>query len=1055
MNDRKLYTLTGWGIFAVALLVYLLTVAPTASFWDCGEFIACANELEVTHPPGAPFFLLIGRLFAMLSFGVESNVAYMVNLVSVLASAFTAMFTCWITIHFAEKGLAAALWSGHTKRIAITGAGIVAGLTCTFADSIWFNAVEAEVYAFSSFFTAIVVWLMLRWEKEADRPDHLRWIILIAYVMGLSTGVHLLNLLTIPALALIYYFRKYDFSWIGLLATLGISVSILAFIQYGILQSSISLAWAFERFFTGTVTRAGVDQGGLGMPMGTGTAILVVLVLATWLGLMWFSHRQRKVVLNTALLAFATVVIGFSSYLVIFVRSNVDPPIEMNNPENIRTFLSYMKREQYGDRPLVRGPLYNAQVERDNDGYAKREVKGMKYMLLEGQDKYVEDVEDVKYVFADKDLVWFPRMYDPGRYNMGAFGYINYVENKGTDPKSPYDDKPTKLEDWKFFFDYQVNHMYLRYFFWNFVGRESDVQEARWESGFEFGDSTRYTEAKKRNKGKNHYFFLPLFFGLLGLIWHFIFSKQDAAVVGFLFFCTGLAIILYLNQYPLQPRERDYSFAGSFQTFAIWVGLGVLFLVDLIRKYNKQLAPWIASGLALLAPLLMGFQNWDDHSRKGRYIDIEFAKNLLSSCAPNAIMFTGGDNDTFPLWYVQEVEGYRTDVRVVNLELLISDWYIDQMKQQKNESAPLPIKMEKQKYAGEKGLLIQGYPSRPIALPVDSASLVQNGMLTPTEAQWLEPQMVWDFKGRGSQRNPYILRKDSVIIDLMRNISANNWKRPIYFANTMQPSSFLGLGEYLRMEGLAYRITPIKRSTETPNDIYNGWIAQERMFTNLTENFLFTGLDDPSINFDAHIRQVIVGNYRNAFFRLANSYAEQIVNSAQVLQQLRTIEQEEGVLSDSLLTVKKQMEARTTLARDRIGALFAFEEKHLPETVIEKPLALAVSEVQMLERIGLGKQAAAMMDRSMIRALEQLNLIHAAKTRLDPQSLLFGPLSSGCNFTCARDNRTLLNHGPSGLMTRLNQILGSRYCSRLWGNRRKPQGREDEHSNSKLLFFLY
>lgn len=998
MNDRKLYTLTGWGIFAVALLVYLLTVAPTASFWDCGEFIACANELEVTHPPGAPFFLLIGRLFAMLSFGVGSNVAFMVNLVSVLASAFTAMFTCWITIHFAEKGLSAVLWTGESKRIATVGAGIVAGLTCTFADSVWFNAVEAEVYAFSSFFTAIVVWLMLRWEKEADKPDHLRWIILIAYIMGLSTGVHLLNLLTIPALALMYYFRKYEFTWPGFLATMGISISILAFIQYGILQSSISLAWAFERFFTGTVSRAGVDRGGLGLPMGTGTAILVVLVLGTWGGLLWYSHTRRKVVLNTALLAFAAVVIGFSSYLVIFVRSNVDPPIEMNNPENIRTFLSYMKREQYGDRPLLRGPLYNAQVERDSQGYPIKEFKGMKYVLLEGKEKYVEDVEDVNYVFSAKDLVWFPRMYDPGRYTAGGFGYKNFVKNLGADPKSPYDDKPTKLEDWKFFFSYQVNHMYLRYFFWNFVGRESDIQEARWESGFEFGDPSRYTAAKERNKGKNHYFFLPLFLGLLGLIWHALFGKKDAAVVGFLFLFTGLAITIYLNQYPLQPRERDYSFAGSFQTFAIWVGLGGLFLADLLRKYTRKLAPWIAAGLAMIAPLLMGFQNWDDHSRKGRFIDIEFAKNLLNSCAPNAILFTGGDNDTFPLWYIQEVEGFRTDVRVVNLELLISDWYIDQMKQQKNESAPLPISMERTDYAGEKDLLIQGFPSRPIALPAEVDALMENGVLREAETRWLDSVMVWDFKARGSSRNPYILRKDSVMINLLRNVAQNGWERPVYFANTMPNSSFLNINDYLRMEGLAYRVTPVKRSNKTPNDIYNGWIAQERMFKNLTETFLFTGLDNPDVNLDAHIRQVIMGNYRNAFFRLANSYSDQIIGASQVLQQLQQIEASEGALSDSLQIVQQQMESQVTLARDRIGALFAYEEAHLPESVVEKPLPLAVSQVQMLEQIGFGAQARGMMDRSLIRALEQMRLISAAGSQLDPQSITVRAFIVGIQF---------------------------------------------------------
>jgi len=544
MTYQRINNLTGWGVFLVTLVVYLLTVAPTASFWDCGEFIACANELAVTHPPGAPLYLMIGRLFALLSAGNPGHVAFMVNLVSVLASAFTATFVCWTTTRLAQRGLARNLTAGSGRTVVTMAAGAIAGLTAAFADSVWFNAVEAEVYALSSFFTAIVVWLMFKWEQRADQPDHLRYIVLIAYLMGLSLGVHLLNLLTIPALALLYYFRQFDFTWLGFLATMGIAVAILATIQYGIIQELFHLAWGFEKFFTGTVSRTGQDLGGLGWPQGSGSLLLGLLLLGALVGLIAWSHRQRRVILNTVMLSLTMVLIGFSSYTLIFIRSNVDPPIDMNNPENLLTFLSYMRREQYGDRPLLRGKMYHAQPKRNEQGYPITEASNNKYMQLPEEDKYVLDMQAVDYVFEEEGIFWFPRMYDPNRYRSGPFGYINFVDDLGENPDSPYDDRPTVGENLSFFFSYQLSHMYLRYLLWNFVGRESDEQDARWESGLEPIDGTRYTPERAQNKAKNHYFFLPLLFGLLGLAWQVLVRKQDAAVIGLLFFFTGVAIII-------------------------------------------------------------------------------------------------------------------------------------------------------------------------------------------------------------------------------------------------------------------------------------------------------------------------------------------------------------------------------------------------------------------------------------------------------------------------------------------------------------------------------
>lgn len=978
MTYQRINNLTGWGVFLVSLVVYLLTVAPTASFWDCSEFIACANELEVTHPPGAPLFLLIGRLFAMLSAGDPTSVALMVNLVSVLASAATAMLICWTVTMLAAKGLRLSPLRGPARTVAIMGAGAIAGLTAAFADSFWFNAVEAEVYALSSFFTALVVWLMFKWEQRADEPDHTRYLILIAYVMGLSIGVHLLNLLTIPALALVYFYRKHRFSWAGLAATLGVSVVLLAFIQYGIIQQTFELAWAFERFFTGTVSRSGEVLSGLGWPRGSGAVVFAVLVVALLGGLIAWSQLRGKVLLNTVMLGITVVMIGFSSYTLVLLRSQVDPPIDMNNPENLLTFLSYMRREQYGDRPLLKGPMYHAQPQRDAQGYAVTEPGDTKYLLLPEEERYVLDMEVPEYQYEEEAVFWFPRMYDPGRYDAGPFGYIEYVDDKGENLRSPYDDQPTWGENFVFFLDYQLYHMYLRYLMWNFVGRESDEQDARWESGLELAEGLRYLPHRAENKGKNHYFYLPLLFGLLGLIWHSLTDQRRAVVVGMLFFFTGIAIILYLNQYPLQPRERDYSYAGSFQTFAMWVGMGVLFLTDLLTQRLKRWAPVVSIAVVAVAPLLMLAQNWDDHTRKGRWVDVEFAQNLLDSCAPNAVLFTGGDNDTFSLWYMQEVEGYRTDVRVVNLELLISDWYIDQMKQPKNQSPPLPLSLED--YAGEANMVIQPFAPMTVELPADSAALVQNGVLTPEETTWADSVMRWEVPGRGGGR--YLLRKDSVLINLLRNVAADGWQRPVYFANTLSPSSFLNLDNYLRLEGLAYRVVPVAASEQTPEDLYYGWVGQSRSYDFLLNEMKTTGLADPSVYLDEHIRDIIIGNYRNAYFRVARSYAVQVGEWRSVADSL------DQLPPDSLPEVTSaDYDQAIARAEERIADLMQASLARMPLEVIPQPRYSTLLQVQTFTRVGLFPLAEAILAPALDDAFETLAIYTNYGYPIDQENL--------------------------------------------------------------------
>lgn len=951
MNESRLINLTGWGVFAVSLIAYLLTVAPTASFWDCSEFIACSNELEVTHPPGAPLFLLLGRIMSILSFGQVTEVAFMVNLLSVLASAFTALFTCWTAMILARHGLEKTAWDDQSRIIGLIGVGVVAGLSCAFADSVWFNAVEAEVYAMSSFFTALVVWLIFKWEARADEPDNLRWIILIAYMMGLSIGVHLLNLLTIPALAMVYYFRKFEPSWKGFFATMGISVALLIIIQYGIIQYMFSLAWEFEKVFTGTMTREGEVVGGIGLPVGTGAGFFALLLVSLLVGLIIYSQRKAKIILNTVVVGITVIIIGFSSYTLIYMRSNVDPPVDMNNPENLLTFLSYMRREQYGDRPLLRGHLYNSELERDSRGYPQYDSKGMKYMLVDGKDRYVEDEERLAPKYKKEDIFWFPRMYDPGHYNAGPFGYINYVTDKGADPANPQDDNPSKADDLAFFFDYQLNHMYFRYFMWNFAGRQSDIKEAPWESGL------LWDRTSTNNKANNHFYFIPLLLGLMGLVWHAIQDKRHASIIGMLFFFTGIAIIIYLNQWPEQPRERDYSFAGSFQTFAIWIGFGVLFLMEWLKGSLRQYASWVAIAIAISAPLIMAFQGWDDHTRKGRWVDIEFAKNLLNSCEENAILFTGGDNDTFSLWYMQEVEGYRTDVRIVNLELLISDWYVDQLKQEKNGAMPVPISIPKEEYMGESGLVIYNFPSREIKLPSHKDHLLEQEIFSVREAELCPDTMAWNFKARGNSRNPYILRKDAMVINILSNVADEKWERPVYFANTMGSSSWLGLQDFFRLEGMAFRVLPLRKSDQTINDIYYGRIDQNRMREVLTNKFLYTGLDDPSVNLDEHIRQVVINNYRNAFYRLANTYSSDVGDWYLEREQLQFLMDQGQVDQDSagkrIQSLSNQINARQLLVQE----IFDFMEEKMPSEVTEMPLYLSAYIAQVYGDAAMEEEA--------------------------------------------------------------------------------------------------
>jgi len=863
MNYSKINTLTGWLVFAISMITYLGTVSPTASFWDCGEFILVANELQVGHPPGASFWLLLGRVFAIFAPNTES-ISYMVNLMSVFSSAFTVLFTFWIITRLGKK---AWVEGGRTpdknQTLVLMLAGITGALALNFSDSFWFNGVEAEVYAMSSFFTAVVVWLMLKWEARADEPDNLKWILLIAYVMGLSIGVHLLNLLCIPALAFIYYFKKYNFSWFGFIATFSISVFILAFVQYGVIQVTVDLAWWFERLFVGTVNASGKNPTGFGLPYHSGGMVFALLLMIALIAIVWYSHKTKNILLNTAGLATLLLYLGFSSYFVIIIRSNVNPPIDQNNPEFLGNFAGYVKREQYGDRPLFRGPMYNAAP-------IAYESAGTRDILKkQGLRRYVDEGEKSRPKYAEKDKVLFPRMHSSSHYDNPVYGYKNYVENKGSDPASPDDDKPKMSENLKFMFDYQVNHMYWRYFFWNFAGRENDQQEAE-VMGFPPSD---IPDSIRKDPTASHFFYLPFILGLMGFYWQYNKHRNDALIVGLLFFFTGLAIILYLNQTPSQPRERDYSYVGSFQTFCIWIGLGVLFVYDMLRRFLKNSTSYVAGGLCIiLVPMNLGIQNWEAHSRRGNYIAPDTAYNFLNSCEPNAILFTYGDNDTFPLWYLQEVEGVRTDVRVVNLSYLNTDWYIYQMKNEHfNDSPPLPITLDESLYEGEKNQIMP-FKSTVIQLPVDKEAIVRNGLMSAEQAATLPPTIAWKINAKGSQNNSYLERKDVVILNLINNIARSGWDRPVYFATTVAPSQFLGLQDFFRQDGLTYRLVPMVPG-ESARKQGQGVVDKDILFDRLIHKFRYRGLDDSTTFFDYESRRM-VNNLRTNFFRLANEFVE-------------------------------------------------------------------------------------------------------------------------------------------------------------------------------------
>jgi hypothetical protein len=865
-NFQKQNNIVGWSIFGIALISYWLTMEPTASYWDCGEFISVSYKLEVPHPPGAPLFLLIGRMFSFLAGEDRTMVAYWINFSSVLSSAFTSLFLFWTITLFGRKLMKIRTPEDLTtdRTWILMGAGIVGALAYTYCDSAWFSAVEAEVYAMSSFFTAFVVWAMLKWDVIEDESKANRWLLLIFYMMGLSIGVHLLNLVTIPALGLIFYFKKYKPTQWGIILTMLISLVIIFVINELIIPGLPTIAGKFEVYFVNS----------LGLPFNSGVIVFAALLLGGLIFAIRYSQQKQKEILNLIALATTFIMIGYASYALVVIRSNANPPIDENDPSDVMSFVSYLKREQYGSRPLLYGQYFTAQylgAEQGSPNYRK------------GKDKYEIKDYSATYKFSEADQTILPRIYSTDADHQRAYRRILGLKE---------DEKPTFGDNITYMIQHQLGFMYWRYFFFNFAGRESDNQNADWIGPFDWGKKLPPMLAE--NKAYNNFFMIPFVLGLFGMFYQLVNNTRNFAVVGLLFLLTGAALVIYLNSPPIEPRERDYIYAGSYYAFAIWIGFGVIALSDWIGNIikNVRTSALIATAIGLSAPALMAAQGWDDHNRARRYFSVDSAVNYLNSCAKNGILFTGGDNDTFPLWYAQEVEGVRTDVRVVVLSYYNTDWYINQTMQQMYDSPPFPYTLTKQHYisngpndylpyydVGVKSMELKQYldllkkdykglrasnnvnilPTKDIVIKVDVDKVRALGIVPKELDSLIVPEMHLQLTSNG------LFKNDLAMLDVL---ATSNWERPMYVNETSLAQFNVNLRPYVVQEGNAYRILPVRNpSKNSQNRLVNTRVA----FDNMTKNFQFRGLQDPSIYYTEDYRKFVL-NHRSSFLQLAEAF---------------------------------------------------------------------------------------------------------------------------------------------------------------------------------------
>jgi hypothetical protein len=894
---RRWNNITGWCMFLISAVVYLLTVEPTVSFWDCGEFILSGFKLQVGHPPGAPLFLMIARIATLFAGGDASKAALMVNMLSAICSAFAIMFLFWTITHLVRRVFTRNTSLESQQIPAIITSGILGAMAYTFSDTFWFSAVEGELYALSSLCLGLVFWAMLKWEEEADEPTSGRWIIMIAYVMGLGLGIHRLNLLVLPVLVFVFYFRKYEITKKGVIRTLILAVALLSFMVFILLPGVPKVAGWFELLFVNV----------FGMPYNSGLLIFLLALAALLVYGIRYSLKSKRVILNYVMTCLTVIMIGYSSYAMIMIRSSAKPPMNQNNPSDIFSLAYYINMQQYGSSPKFHGPYYNAPA-----ADVKEIIAG--YNKVNGE--YVPYYSP-KYEYNKEFTTLFPRMYSPEPEHEAPYKYWGkikgrkYTFNTGTGRETLV--CPTFGENLRFFFRYQVNFMYLRYFMWNFAGRQNDIQGngndlyGNWISGIKFIDEARFGRSDnlpddlKNNPGNNKYFFLPLLIGLAGIYWQYKRDNKGFWLILSFFLMTGVAIIFYLNQSPNQPRERDYAYAGSFYAFAMWIGIGFMYIYELFRRFvNNKIAAITTLVLTLAAcPLLMAAENWDDHDRSGRYTARDIGANYLESCAPNSILFTYGDNDSFPVWYVQDVEEVRTDVRVANLSYFQAGWYIEMMKQKAFESDPMPLTLGTEKYldgtrtqlpvdkridaavnlneivqfAGKddkkymidysgRGDYLNFLPANKFIIGVDTSVVLANGTVKKYFKNRIISPLIWEFTDENA------FKGDLAIMDLL---STNKWKRPVYFSTTVPSDQYKGLEKYFVQEGMAYRIVPIKTEESIQGEF--GMIDSNVMYDNMMNKFKWGNADDPSVYLDENNRRMF-SNFRRIFGNLGREFIQ-------------------------------------------------------------------------------------------------------------------------------------------------------------------------------------
>lgn len=895
---KRLVNIAGWAVFVIATIVYYLTAERTGSLWDCGEFIAGAYKLEVVHPPGAPFFLLVGRMFtwvAELLSDDPADIAFSVNMLSGLVTAAAAMFVAWSTmilIRMAMKGRDAEPDTGETY--AIVGGGFVAGLATALCSSIWFSAVEGEVYAMSLMFTCLTLWAVMKWYSLPDTPRNDRWLIFAVYSSGLSIGVHLLSILTFPALAIFYYFKKYkNPNFMGIVAASAVGMALIVFIQQVII-AGIPVLWAKLEL---------TMVNGMGLPFYSGLIPLLAILVGIFYFLINYSRKKGNHLVEMLTIGALVTVIGYSTFGVVVIRAEANTPINMNAPSDAMRLIPYLNREQYGERQLLRGPLYTAKPD------PRKTETEQRYGRL--GDKYAIVDEKVSYGYKNSDKVLFPRMSDgtQGRPNL----YKQWVGKKSGNP--------TMGDNLSFMFNYQIGWMYMRYFMWNFVGRENfdqglyswNKKDGQWLSGITPLDEARLYNMEKEpasradDKGRNKYYFIPLIFGLIGMFFHFKKRPNDALGLFALFIITGIGIIIYSNQPPNEPRERDYVLVGSFFTFCMWIGMSVPFFYELFKEKMKLGAvpsSAAAIGLIMIAPILMGTQNFDDHNRNGIYASRDYATNFLNSCEKNAIIFTYGDNDTYPLWYAQEVEGIRTDVRVVNLSLIAVDWYINQLRRKVNDSPAIKMSVSAEAIRGKKRNVIYHIPngsgpdkemtldkflgqigsdnprnigngrkiesyftSRNLYIPVDKNKMLQNGVVGIADTA----NMVNRIPVKIGDTKTYILKDDIAILDI---IASNIHERPVYYAVTCRPDNMFGLQDYMQLEGLSLRLVPVKSKSERQySTMGNGRVAGDIIYDNIMNKWKWGNLDKEEHHVN-HSYGPSIQSHRISILRAAEKFAE-------------------------------------------------------------------------------------------------------------------------------------------------------------------------------------